>query len=68
MPVGTGGRAEILISGGIDSPVAAWMMAKKRYQAFGGAFCKSALYKCKSRNEGHKAAQRGSKIQRSDTA
>lgn len=29
MPVGTGGRASILISGGIDSPVAAWMMAKR---------------------------------------
>lgn len=29
MPVGTGGRATILISGGIDSPVAAWMMAKR---------------------------------------
>lgn len=29
MPVGTGGRAEILISGGIDSPVAAWTMAKR---------------------------------------
>lgn len=29
MPVGTGGKAGILISGGIDSPVAAWMMAKR---------------------------------------
>ncbi len=29
MPTGTGGRAAILISGGIDSPVAAWMMAKR---------------------------------------
>lgn len=29
MPVGTGGRAAVLISGGIDSPVAAWMMAKR---------------------------------------
>ena len=29
MPIGTGGRASILISGGIDSPVAAWMMAKR---------------------------------------
>ncbi|MCQ2487035.1 MAG: tRNA 4-thiouridine(8) synthase ThiI [Clostridia bacterium] len=29
MPVGTAGRASILISGGIDSPVAAWMMAKR---------------------------------------
>lgn len=29
MPVGTGGNAAILISGGIDSPVAAYMMAKR---------------------------------------
>lgn len=29
MPVGSGGRAAILISGGIDSPVAAYMMSKR---------------------------------------
>lgn len=29
MPVGTSGRGAILISGGIDSPVAAYMMAKR---------------------------------------
>ena len=29
IPVGTGGRAAILISGGLDSPVAAYMMAKR---------------------------------------
>ena len=29
MPVGTNGRAAVLISGGIDSPVAAYMMAKR---------------------------------------
>ena len=29
LPVGTGGKAAILISGGIDSPVAAYMMAKR---------------------------------------
>ena len=29
MPVGTAGQAAILISGGIDSPVAAWMMSKR---------------------------------------
>jgi len=29
IPVGTGGNAAILISGGIDSPVAAWMMARR---------------------------------------
>ncbi|MBQ3133968.1 MAG: tRNA 4-thiouridine(8) synthase ThiI [Clostridia bacterium] len=35
MPVGTGGRAAILISGGIDSPVAAWMMAKRGIELTG---------------------------------
>ncbi|MBQ4258440.1 MAG: tRNA 4-thiouridine(8) synthase ThiI [Clostridia bacterium] len=29
MPSGTGGKAAILISGGIDSPIAAWMMARR---------------------------------------
>lgn len=29
IPIGTGGNAAILISGGLDSPVAAWMMAKR---------------------------------------
>jgi len=32
MPVGTGGRAMVLLSGGIDSPVAAWMIAKRGVQ------------------------------------
>ena len=29
MPVGTNGKAMLLLSGGIDSPVATWMMAKR---------------------------------------
>ena len=29
MPIGTAGRAMLLLSGGIDSPVAGWMMAKR---------------------------------------
>ena len=29
MPTGTAGKATLLISGGIDSPVAGWMMAKR---------------------------------------
>ena len=29
MPVGTNGQAMLLLSGGIDSPVATWMMAKR---------------------------------------
>ncbi len=32
LPVGTAGKATILISGGIDSPVAAWTMAKRGLQ------------------------------------
>ena len=35
MPVGTGGKAAVLISGGIDSPVAAWMMAKRGIELTG---------------------------------
>lgn len=29
MPIGTNGKAMLLLSGGIDSPVAGWMMAKR---------------------------------------
>lgn len=29
MPVGTAGKAALMVSGGIDSPVAGWMMAKR---------------------------------------
>lgn len=29
MPIGTNGKATLLLSGGIDSPVAAWMIAKR---------------------------------------
>ena len=29
MPVGTAGRSALMVSGGIDSPVAGWMMAKR---------------------------------------
>lgn len=32
LPVGTGGRAVALLSGGIDSPVAIWMVAKRGVQ------------------------------------
>ena len=38
MPVGTGGKAAILISGGIDSPVAAYMMAKRGIKLTGVHF------------------------------
>ena len=32
MPVGSAGRVALLVSGGIDSPVAGWMMAKRGLQ------------------------------------
>ena len=32
MPVGTNGNATLLLSGGIDSPVAGWMIAKRGVQ------------------------------------
>ena len=35
MPVGTGGKAAIMMSGGIDSPVAAYMMAERGIQLTG---------------------------------
>ena len=35
MPVGTGGRAALLLSGGIDSPVAGYMMAKRGVKIIG---------------------------------
>ena len=38
MPVGTSGKAAVLISGGIDSPVAAYMMAKRGLELIGVHF------------------------------
>lgn len=35
MPTGTSGRAAVMLSGGIDSPVAAYMMAKRGLQIVG---------------------------------
>ena len=56
MPTGTGGKACVLISGGIDSPVAAWMMAKKRFVTHGCSFRFPSLHIRKSRNEGSRAS------------
>lgn len=35
MPVGSSGKAALLVSGGIDSPVAGWMMAKRGIELTG---------------------------------
>ncbi len=38
LPTGTGGRATLLLSGGIDSPVAGWMVAKRGVELEGVYF------------------------------
>ncbi|WP_129723089.1 tRNA uracil 4-sulfurtransferase ThiI [Xylanivirga thermophila] len=35
MPIGTNGKTALLLSGGIDSPVAGWMVAKRGVEVFG---------------------------------
>ena len=44
MPVGTSGKATLLLSGGIDSPVAGWMIAKRGVQAIGSSFSQLPIY------------------------
>ncbi|WP_058485397.1 tRNA uracil 4-sulfurtransferase ThiI [Defluviitalea phaphyphila] len=43
MPVGTNGKAMLLLSGGIDSPVAGWMIAKRGVE-IGGIYFDSPPY------------------------
>ena len=45
MPYGSNGRACLLLSGGIDSPVAGYMMAKRGVQLTGIHFFQPALYR-----------------------
>ena len=51
IPVGTGGKVACMLSGGIDSPVAAWMMARRGCEITGVHFMsppytgEAALYK-----------------------
>ncbi len=45
IPVGTGGKeAAVLISGGIDSPVASWMMAKRGVELTAIHFARPSVY------------------------
>ena len=43
MPVGTNGKAMLLLSGGIDSPVAGWMISKRGVE-IGGIYFESPPY------------------------
>ena len=44
MPVGTNGKAMLLLSGGIDSPVAGYMVAKRGVHHRRGLFPCAAIY------------------------
>ena len=45
MPIGTSGRGMVMLSGGIDSPVAAYAMAKRGMTITAMHFMSPALYR-----------------------
>ncbi len=53
MPVGSSGKAALLISGGIDSPVAGWMMAKRGLELFAVHFASPPYTSQKSETKVH---------------
>ena len=48
LPLGTNGKGLTLLSGGIDSPVATWMMAKRGMIIEAGSFSFISLYESES--------------------
>lgn len=52
LPVGMGGRAVSLLSGGIDSPVASWMMAKRGPGSGDGPLFQLSLHLARGKGEG----------------
>ena len=62
MPIGTNGKAMLLLSGGIDSPVAGYMIAKR-----GVKIDAVYLHKRKSKTESCRLGKTGSKIQWTDS-
>lgn len=53
MPVGSSGKAALLISGGIDSPVAGWMMAKRGLELIAVHFASPPYTSPKSETKVH---------------
>ena len=58
MPCGSSGRALLLISGGIDSPVAAYMMAKRGLQLVGIHFASPPYTSLRSEEKVHDLLQK----------
>lgn len=61
MPVGTSGRAALLVSGGIDSPVAGWMMAKRGLELVGIHFVSPPYTSVLAEKKVHDLVQKVSK-------
>ncbi len=53
MPVGSSGKAALLISGGIDSPVAGWMMAKRGLELIAVHFASPPYTSAKAEEKVH---------------
>ena len=61
MPVGTGGKGMLLLSGGIDSPVAGYMIAKRGVKIDAVYSC-ATLYKRTGKTEGGGSGRTGGQI------
>lgn len=66
MPVGTNGKAMLLLSGGIDSPVAGFMVAKRGVKIDAGLFPCASVHQRARKAEGCRSCKAGSTLQRTD--
>ena len=64
LPVGVGGKCMLLLSGGIDSPVAGYMVAKRGVRIDAVYF--NALYQRACPSEGHRSRSRDFRLHRPD--
>ncbi len=68
MPVGTNGKAMLLLSGGIDSPVAGYMIAKRGVKIEAVYFHAPPYHQRACKTEGCGPGEAGGKIQWTDQA
>ena len=66
MPVGTNGSAMLLLSGGIDSPVAGYMIAKRGVEIEASVFPCAAVYQRAGKRKGGGSGQTCLRICRPD--
>ena len=68
MPVGTNGKATLLLSGGIDSPVAGYMIAKRGVKIDAVYFHAPPYTSDRAKQKGGRPGQAGSTLFRPDSA